>query len=239
VREITEREKAGYLLDRELASIVNGIPESTLGLFCPALQGRGVTLIDRSAYANNGAISGATWKRLPSGLWVLNFNGTADKVTVTHAASIKPTAGLTVIAWFRTTDYTETQGIADVIDDTTGYCLILYGSALLSTLRVTGCAGLTKAGSTAWNNVWKCAGMTFGAIGGHILYLNGANVASDSDSGSITQNTRNLTLGNRAFYSPTTAALRGDLALPVIVGREYSATEMLRFFTRYRLLFGV
>lgn len=32
-------------------------------------------IYDRSPFSNHGTITGATWKRLPSGLWLLNFDG--------------------------------------------------------------------------------------------------------------------------------------------------------------------
>ena len=45
-------------------------------------------IFDRSRYNNHGTIFGATWVRLSSGLWVLSFDGTDDKVVVSHHASL-------------------------------------------------------------------------------------------------------------------------------------------------------
>ncbi len=36
-----------------------------------------VTLYDRSRFANNGTMTDITWAQLPSGLWVMDFDGTA------------------------------------------------------------------------------------------------------------------------------------------------------------------
>jgi len=41
------------------------------------------TVRDRSGNGNNGTITGPTWTRLPSGLWVLDFDGSDDKVVST------------------------------------------------------------------------------------------------------------------------------------------------------------
>lgn len=42
-------------------------------------------LFDRSRWGHHGTITGATWIRLPSGLWVLNFAGGTNKVATTTA----------------------------------------------------------------------------------------------------------------------------------------------------------
>lgn len=49
-----------------------------------------------------GAITGATWVRLPSGLWVLNFDGN-DYVTIplTLNTLLNGAAGITLITWFK------------------------------------------------------------------------------------------------------------------------------------------
>jgi len=39
-----------------------------------------VTLVDHSRYRNDGAMTDVTWTQLPSGLWVLDFNGTSSIV---------------------------------------------------------------------------------------------------------------------------------------------------------------
>ena len=46
------------------------------------------TWADVSRYKRHGTINGATWTRLPSGLWVLSFNGVNQNVTL---ASVLPT----------------------------------------------------------------------------------------------------------------------------------------------------
>src|SRR3990167_5721859 len=37
---------------------------------------------DRSRYQNHGTITGAVWKQLPSGVWVLSLDGIDDTITM-------------------------------------------------------------------------------------------------------------------------------------------------------------
>ncbi|MFC2001798.1 LamG domain-containing protein [Chloroflexota bacterium] len=65
-------------LNRE--ELVFSPPESGCALALTGLPGGGSKIYDRSPYGNHGAITGATWTRLPSGLWVLAYDGNDDKV---------------------------------------------------------------------------------------------------------------------------------------------------------------
>jgi len=52
-------------------------------LYFPGLPGQGTKIWDRSNQGNHGTLTAAgnpAWKRLPSGLWYLDFDGTDDNV---------------------------------------------------------------------------------------------------------------------------------------------------------------
>jgi len=74
------------LLDRE--DLVFNPPELSCVLYLPGLPGGGSKIYDRSPYANIGTITGATWVRLPSGLWCLSFDGTDDYVNCGKSGSM-------------------------------------------------------------------------------------------------------------------------------------------------------
>ena len=57
------------LLERD--KIVLNPPALGTVLFLSGLPGSGNRIYDRSPYGRLGVITGATWKRLPSGLWYL------------------------------------------------------------------------------------------------------------------------------------------------------------------------
>lgn len=59
-----------------------------------------VTLYDRSRFRNNGVFANVTWVQLPSGLWVMSFNGTNSSVDLTTNSIYNFTSELfTVEAW--------------------------------------------------------------------------------------------------------------------------------------------
>lgn len=53
-------------------------PDLGTVLLFTELPGGSNKIHDRSPYGNIGTITGATWVRLPSGLWVLSYDGTDD-----------------------------------------------------------------------------------------------------------------------------------------------------------------
>ena len=69
-------------------------------LFPPMQEGQGTKVYDRSGYGNDGEIHGATWEQLPSGLWVLSFNGT-DAYVDCGDISTSNWQNLTVESWLK------------------------------------------------------------------------------------------------------------------------------------------
>ncbi len=51
-------------------------------LYYPGLPGQGATIWDRSNQGRDGTKFGATWKRLPGGLWYLDYDGGDDYVAL-------------------------------------------------------------------------------------------------------------------------------------------------------------
>jgi len=60
-----------------------------LVLYLPFMEGTGSSVHDLSKYHNNGTITGATWTQLPSGIWVLSFDGVDDYVEVPNHNALK------------------------------------------------------------------------------------------------------------------------------------------------------
>lgn len=77
--------------------------ESNCVLYLPGLPGQGATIWDRSKEGNDGTIYGATWKRLPSGLWYLDFDGINDTVVVSAATTFENIfdGGGTLAVWVK------------------------------------------------------------------------------------------------------------------------------------------
>jgi len=77
------------------------VPDSSCVLWLPGQDDpHSATLRDRSGKGNNGTIYGATWTRLPSGLWVQLYDGLDDVTTVTNHASLNMGTGdFTLEVW--------------------------------------------------------------------------------------------------------------------------------------------
>lgn len=73
-----------YIEVRESVSFGKKIPTNGLVLEFPIFEGAGTVLHDTSGNNNNGTIYGAVWKRLPTGKYVLSFDGKDDYIVVNY-----------------------------------------------------------------------------------------------------------------------------------------------------------
>lgn len=234
MRQLTER-------DKQL--IIDSIPAYSPLLFAPGLQGRGSTLLNRAPAANHGTISGCTWTRLPSGLWVLSFNGTTDLVTLASVITLTDPNIFTILAWIKPTTGNTVYGILghndqastihfEVGDDPSG------ATSKFATLF----AGQYLARSSArtdWSLQWNLLGYvsTGTLVGDNLLYLNGASVALDRDNAkTLVQATNATELGR---YSASVGSFAGLMWPPIVVDGGLTAAQMLQVHTRTRHLFGV
>jgi len=92
------------LLDKE--DLVFNPPEPGCVLYLPGLPGGANKIHDRSPYGHTGTITGATWVRLPSGLWCLSFDGTDDYIAVSANPSLTFNGELTAELWIRPNNVT-------------------------------------------------------------------------------------------------------------------------------------
>lgn len=95
----TER---AVLPDNGLRNYLRRVPNDSV-LYMPGLDyGNWYTnkILDYSGYANHGTISGATWTRLPSGLWTLSFDGD-DYVDCGNGTSLQITGKVTILIWLK------------------------------------------------------------------------------------------------------------------------------------------
>ena len=223
------------LSEHDKAFIVDGIPESNLVLFCPALQGRGATLFDRSRYANHGTISGATWKRLPSGLWTLSYSG--GDVDTHFASASQQDLNLgdwTVLAWFYPydTSYSGWGGISLGNAYYVGFCIALI--RFLST-DGTGFA-VNYSPAPSWQ-VWQFYAVTHDISEKTLkMYINTTQVGSTVYTGTLPTGNTNIIL---ARYATATNGAQLNMALLEVENRLLTTTEMTRIYTRQRLLLGV
>jgi len=112
------------LLDRE--DLVFNPPELDCVLYLPGLPGGGNKIYDRSPYGNQGSITGATWVRLPSGLWCLKFDGQDDYVNCGSVITPTLTSPFTLEVWaMRVSESYNT--IFDSLSGSTGFWCNITG----------------------------------------------------------------------------------------------------------------
>lgn len=216
VRELTEIRKS---------LIVDGIPSSDLILFCPGLHGLGGKLLDRSAYANHGTITGAAWARLPRGIYILNLDGTDDKITFPAHAIYSDLTNLTIETWVQpaagfTTNYRKIINVSDdgfyLYTDSSSGKVVIYPPGIVSTTPLV-------AGTIYHIRVTK--------LGTAVkLYIN--DVMEGSGTGSIATATRSLNIG--ADAAGTAQFWKGKIGM-----MRLNAGVAASLYSRQRHLFGV
>lgn len=216
--------------------VIGGIPEADLALFCPGLQERGATLIDRSQNALDCTIIGPTWKRLPSGLWALSFDGSDDEVYHSLTDTLAPPA-LTVEAWVKADAFTNAYNSVISYESVgAGYAFLIKSTGKLAVYTASGNydgSGVATLSAVTWYHLAMTSDAT-NLIG----YVNGVLDKSTASGGLIVP-----PIGGNYFYVGQNRTVSrewgGDIALERIYRRALTATELLRHYTRERLLFGV
>ncbi len=224
------------LLVSELDRLVFDPPPVSDGcvLYMPGLPGAGATIYDRSPYGNKGAITGATWTRLPSGLWALSFNGTDAFVAIGSAGDLQYTAApLTMICWVSISS-SKAQVIFGNLDDSNGYTIQINNvTNILDFFINNGTDKRSTVGLTL--NVWSLVIVTWdGTTVRH--YLNGVTNGTNSLTGTITATSSAMNWGR----SPVSGGyLVGMMALPRIYPSTLTATQIANIFSQERNLLGV
>ena len=161
-------------------------------------EGSGTTVADASGNGNNGTINGATWTTGQYGQ-ALSFNGSGARVTVNDAATLDLTNGMTLEAWVYPT---AVGGWRDVIYKEINDIYYLMGSSQNGSLPSVGGTFATTAafGTTSLPlNTWThLAGTYDGAM--MRLYVNGVQVSSRAQTGSIHTSTGVLSIGGDGLY---------------------------------------
>lgn len=135
-----------------------------------------VTLTDYSRFKNNGAMANVTWVQLPSGLWVMSFNGVNSEVNCGDGASLKIIRAITLEAW---AIYSTAKDFNPIISKYPAYNLRQRSAneGFTATLRdVDDGTTLAEYGGTYANRYFYIVGTW--TIGDYLrLYRNGVQLA--------------------------------------------------------------
>ena len=186
-------------------------------------EGAGAAASDSSGNGHTGAITGATWSSFGRFGSALQFNGTTSGVTISDAASLDLTTGMTLEAWVYPT-VAPADWRAVVGKDVDRYYLMAGSGnnvpAVGGTWTVGGNANLYAPSALAVNT-WTHLAATFDGAAVR-LFVNGVQVATRAQSGALTTSTNPLTIGHN-FYGERFTGLIDEVR---VYNRALSVAEI-------------
>lgn len=163
-------------------------------------EGSGSTVSDISGNGNTGAISGATWTTAGYYGKALLFSGTNSVVTVNNSASLDLTTGMTLEAWVLPSAFNPAVWQCVVLkpDNSGSLDYALQGASRATpqapSLGLSFLQNNLFAPSVLPLNTWSHLAGTFDGTTVR-LYVNGVQVASQAQSGTIGTSTQPLSIG--------------------------------------------
>ena len=207
------------------------LPPQTGGLVAAYAfnESSGTAVTDRSGRGNSGAASGTTWSGSGKYGQALAFNGTSSIVTIPDSTSLDLTSGMTVEAWVNpsalgaTTTSWRTVAFKERIG---GMAYALYannGSGALPAGQLNIGGEQSAVGFTPLLlNTWTHLAVTYDGASLR-LYVNGTQVGSRPQSGSLLVSDGPLTLGGNRVWGEHFAGLIDEVR---IYNRALSSTEI-------------
>ena len=168
-------------------------------------EGAGTTVADASGSGNGGSTSGATWTALGRYGGALSFNGASSSVIVNDSASLDLTTGMTLEAWVNPTALGSSGSswrTAVTKQTTNGVAYTLYanngGARPAGQVNI---GGEQNAIGTAQLplNAWSHLATTYDGATLR-LFVNGTQVATKAQTGSIAVSTGQLRIGGNTIW---------------------------------------
>ncbi len=210
-------------------------PQLGCVLSLTGLPGGGSTIYDRSPYGNIGTITGATWVRLPSGLWCLSFDGTDDYISITDNSSLDLVNAVTTEQWVCPSVTLPTEDKYLVCKGADKY-MMQHRSSGLFRLYIAGATIDINSTTQGLANTWYHVVGTYNKVTAYV-YVNGVQENSVASNTAIDTDNNNLTIG--AFPLGLTSDFAGKIALIRVYNRALTALEIQNLFNREKHLFGV
>lgn len=236
----------------DIDKLVFSPPDLGCSLYLTGLPGGGSKIHDRSPYGNHGTVTGAVWKRLPSGLWCLNFDGSDDYVDCGSDNSLEiGTNGWSVNVWLKVPSDSNYRVILNSMvvfatNSSKGYYLYLGNDDTRVSWGVSD--GTTRIQNyvvspiTLKDNTWHHIVATFNSTTDTVkLYVDTTEIGSDTSGtplGTII-NDRQPEFGRDYGSGSPRYYFLGLLALPRVYNRALSALEIQNCFNQEKHLFGV
>jgi hypothetical protein len=194
------------------------------------------TIKDLSGYGNHGTITGATWERLPSGLWVNNFDGADDNIIVANNDSLNATGAFTVMTWWKPETIADWDVILSKGNSADGgasaYRLLLHSTPLVR-------FSINNADSpwaTFTNSVWQ---FVVGVYDLSNIYIAVNNVWSAGGPYALPILTNANPLGIGKYADGGQFTPQKTWGVRIFKDIAFSATQIAGIFNQERHLFGV
>lgn len=221
----------------------NGLSTPPIGcvLHLPGLPGSGNKIYDRSPYGNIGTITGATWTRLPSGLWVLSFDGTDDRIEI---PSLAMDGDRTLEVWVKTTAGNDGNNHNAVSwrYDADNLLFVRKNSTNDTWTWWVKCGGINVSDQAVaitddalWHQIVLVIDKTNSKV---YFYWDTVDKTSGgaAQAGTMVSDTATLHLGSDYYDGDVWI---GSLAIARLYNRVLSAFEIQNHFNREKHLFGV
>ncbi len=200
-------------------------------LHMPGLPGQGATIWDRSRGGNHGTIIGATWRRLPSGLWYLHFDGD-DNINCGSDASLDLGTGpFSIWLWVRITATAASYQRLFSFGTTADQLEMAENNLNLKVYDGTGWIGSSL---TLTLDTWTFVGLTR-VNDDYVVYMNlSTNSLANKNQSDIDEK---LILGARARTGAN--AMTGDGSLFGLTANTRTTSMMAKYYQETKHLFGV
>ena len=221
----------------ELDKILFEPPQLGTILFMPGLPQSGGIIHDRSPYGNHGTITGATWARLPSGLWVLSFDGSDDYISVPDADSLDISVAITVEMWIYVNSLASAPMVLDKAYATSYYLQLGVGGSITFAGKDAAASTLSSGDGYIVTGKWHRIMGTFDTTTDTMnIGVNGVSIASATNkTGIIGVNATQIIIGQ--VNALTGNKLNGLIGLFRICNRALSALEDSNHYNQERHLF--
>jgi len=224
--------------------MVSAVESKTTGIVLDVARQLGgampgvVTLHDHSRFGNHGAMTDVAWVQLPTGLWVMSFNGATSYVDCGDDSSVDIVNAITLESWVYPTTLVDNNWLSR--DDNANRNYSFYSNAAGDVYITMFTGGVNKyvflAGALTINNWFHVVGTYNGAI--EYLYINGISVGTPNAwVGTIDNDDVSLTIGARedAFDRE----FLGYIAPVRIYNYALTAGQILKRYEADKWKFGV